>query len=673
MSGASTEFAQARAELIVEALRDADAPRRTSAIAAAARYLEPRVLAGLVANGEDATLRNAALEALEYQGPYAVGQLRAMLADPDSDVVMFALQVLARVRSPDTVSALLPLVTHANLNIAQAAVEALGRLQAAAAVPALVSLLAGDLWVRLAAVEALGEIGDPQAVGPLVAVLADPLVVEAAASALERLAEPASVGPLLDTLRTARERSVRDAAMLAVAATLERVQDPHPALRASAPEPAVRDFGRAVDRDRSTDGMLHYLSDILAHAAPTAGPAWGGAAAPDDRSRARDGGRLMRAATTLTLAAGIRMLFRLILVRAAEPEVAPWAEPLLARYASVLAPDLPEFSVDPDPHVRQGALLAAPHARAAFPHLLQLLRDEDAGVRAAACRALGAVGDASAIPGLVDRLRDGSEPERAAAAAGLGRMPGDRLEALGPCLRAQDEAVVVAALQVLETSGSPLFAERVDELGRDASAMLRCAALRVLAAQPGTRTEVALVRALADRDEQVQMEALDLLVRRGGPKVADTLLALLATGDSLRYYIIRALGKLGTAEAVPRLRALYPAVQLHERVEILKALDRIGHPDGVAFFWTCLDDPDAEVRRVAAHGVGRAARPEDLHLLVTLAGDADWGVRNAAALALGRLALPETRDTLLTLVRDVEAVVRHTARTSFERLVGAGA
>jgi HEAT repeat protein len=42
----------------------------------------------------------------------------------------------------------------------------------------------------------------------------------------------------------------------------------------------------------------------------------------------------------------------------------------------------------------------------AVPHLIQALGDRDRGVRAAACRALGEIGDGQAVPPLIQALGD---------------------------------------------------------------------------------------------------------------------------------------------------------------------------------------------------------------------------------------------------------------------------
>ena len=116
----------AREPAILRALEDESPAVRERAIRLAARYVEPGVLGAMVADGADAVRRNAALAALEYQGPYALPYLQAMLSLADEDVVMFALQILARIGDPAAAAAVLPLIRHPQLNIAQSAIEALG-------------------------------------------------------------------------------------------------------------------------------------------------------------------------------------------------------------------------------------------------------------------------------------------------------------------------------------------------------------------------------------------------------------------------------------------------------------------------------------------------------------------------------------------------------------------
>ena len=180
---------------ILCALEDEAAAVRERAIRLAARYVEPGVLGAMVADGADAVRRNAALAALECQGPYALphltGHARAWPTRSGD--------VRAPDPGPDRRSGGGPLGPAPDPapepNIAQSAIEALGRLRSREAVPALLTLLGGELWLQLAAIDALGAIGDPEAVGPLIELVPDSIMAEPAVLALQRLADPDSLEP----------------------------------------------------------------------------------------------------------------------------------------------------------------------------------------------------------------------------------------------------------------------------------------------------------------------------------------------------------------------------------------------------------------------------------------------------------------------------------------------
>jgi HEAT repeat protein len=175
---------------------------------------------------------------------------------------------------------------------------------------------------------------------------------------------------------------------------------------------------------------------------------------------------------------------------------------------------------------------------------------------------------------------------------------------------------------------------------------------------------VALIRALADRHEPIQVEALELLVKRDHGKTVSTLAALLGADDSLRYHVIRALGHLRASEAAPKLESLYGECGPYEQVEIVLALIRIAAPGVAQFLRTRLSESEPEIRRVAARGLATLADRTQLPLLLALAADSDWCIRDEAARGLGLLGLAECREPLLILARDVEAVVASTARAA---------
>jgi HEAT repeat protein len=642
-----------RQAVILKALEDESAVVRERAIRLAARFVEPQVLGELVADEANATRRNAAIAALERQGPYAVPHLRTMLANPQVDVVMFALQMLSRIGDPLAVFGVVPLVRHPNQNVAQCAIEALGKLRHREAVPTLLELLSSDLWLQLAAIDALGEIGDPVAVEALAALVPDSIVAEPALVALQRIAAPQSLNALLHKLVIVRERPLRDSLLLALGVII----DLHPN-----PVPVARPCNAEIESDPARD-LLAYLEEILQWQ-PDATPPAGRQPLIDTR----DFDSLLRAATAVTVVVGLHLLYPSVLTRIGTDADPAWIIGLFRRHPGALSPALRELLRHPDLRVRRGALLAGAFTAQDVGLLIEHLEDTDELVRAAACRALGLIGALKTAPLLIQRLCDGGPAEQAAAAQALGDFPPVVLQGLGVCLGPEVRApVMIAALEVMSRQALPAFEPRLAELARHDSPLIRRGAIRALARVPGTKAGVVLIRALADSHAAIRVQALDLLVKRDPSGIVPTLATLLEVNDSLRCHVIRALGQMRAMEAIPHLESLYLQCGQYDQVEIVLAMSAIAGPRIAEFLRARLREPRTEIRRAAARGLARVVDVTHLPLLRTLAVDPDWCIRAEAARGLGRLQLSECQDALLTLVRDMEPAVAGAAR---EALVG---
>jgi HEAT repeat protein len=634
-------------------LEDESPAVREVAIAWAARCLEPAALAELVALPDNAVLRNAAIGALGRQGPYAVQHLVGMLGDVDPDVVMFACQVIGQIGDLAGAAELLKLLQHERVNVVQAAIEALGRIRAREATPRLIEILGEDPWLQLAATEALGNIGDRLAVPVLIGLVPESFVAEPALEALRKIGAPEAAEPLFHLLFRTDTLEFRAALVRALAASLA---------------PGRTELARlahALEADQSEHSLWRFLSDVLSGVAiGTEGLV--PEQSEDDRRGSRGGGPTVRAAAAVVLGARLTSFHPAVVRWAADRDGVRWLQPLVRRFPGCLASTLPELLVHPDERVRQGALEVAEFREAEIPRLIDILSEEVPLIRAAACRALGALRATDAIRELVTLLTQGEGPDRDAAAMALGRMDSEALEpALRPLFRADtEESLQVRLLRIVEQSGCRAFDGEIQEMAQFASPALRRSALRVVGQMRGSRPEVLLLRALADRDESLQFEALDLLARRTADRVPDTLLALLNVNDSLRYHVIRALGRLGLPDAVGPLETLFSAAQPHEQIEIIIAMGAIAAPGVLHFLRECLGHPLIEIRRVTARALADLAGPAELPLLAQLAEDPDWAIRNEAARGLGRLESPESRAALLSLARDLEPVVARTARAA---------
>jgi len=626
-----------RDQAIVAGLKDASAFVRQNAIALAARYLAPEMLAGFLADDGDATLRNAAQAALEKQGPYAVPHLLCLAAGPNHDVALFAVQILSGIGDASAKQGLLPLLDHPDRNVAQAAVEALGNMRAGEAVPTLIRLLAGDPWLQFAAASALGKMGDARAVAPLLEWLDDELLSEVVVEALGRIGDAAALALLLDRLVSSDRLPLRDHLLRALAAIIENNRG----LRGL---PART---RQWRRDQRA-GLGDYLRGLLAlHDAP-----------------------LVRAAAVLVVRAELWELVPALFERDLDSDEERWLEAMFARRSRRAQGALLPLLQHSDPHVRAGALLHVRFAVEAGPALVACLQDHVAEVRAAACLALGRMRDASFASALARALRSSDACEQAAAARALVQLPGESRSELASELQpGASERQTERALAVMEEARSTLHEERVRALLHDPRPALRQAALRVLGHYPGHAADEWLMAGLRDGELAVRITTVEILVRRRCRKAIPALLELLSADHQLRYHLVRALGRLRAKGAASRLRALYAGAPLHERIEIVVALNRMAPAGLLPFLREVLHNPDVELRRVASAGFGSMADASDLESMMALAQDPDWVVRNHAAWGLGRLGLAAAKPQLAMLARDVEPVVARTARAALSRLI----
>ena len=646
-----------RDALILESLGDGSPAVREIAVAWAARCLAPTALVPLIADEADSVRRNAALAALERQGPFALPAVAELTASADTDVAMFACLVLGSLGTRAAGPALLRAVARPEVNVVQAAAEALGRLRLPEAVPPLSRLLASEPWLQLAAADALGAIGDPAAVKPLLALIPDSFVSIPALEALRRIGSAEALPVLIPLLLDPARADLRAPLVRAIAGMLPR----------SSSSELLSAAAESIEADHATSGLWQFLADRLSGLDDDPELVGNVSGAVDDRSQARGGSTIMRAAGAVVLAAGIRSLLFLLLRRVSDPDYAAWIIPAARQFSSpgvetVILAHLRH----PDPEVRAGAIRVLAPSVIGLERLLPLLGDQDSGVRLAAIDALGELGDPAAAVALAPILEGDSALEIAASIRALSSLPAGSL--IAP-LRSRladgtAEAVVLPALAVLGRIHVEPCDARILELAASSTGALRRAALRAVAPIPGAAAEVVLLRALADRDTAQQIEALELLVERGGERVLVTLVALLGVADSLRYHVIRALGRLGLPGGAGPLEALFVSAPLHEQLEILASLGRLGHSGSRSFLAERVESSHAEIRRAAAPGFAALAKPEDLPLLQQMANSPDWLLREEAARALGRLALPAGRQPLLDLARDLEPEVARAARAA---------
>ena len=196
-------------------------------------------------------------------------------------------------------------------------------------------------------------------------------------------------------------------------------------------------------------------------------------------------------------------------------------------------------------------------------------------VRAESARALGLVRDASAVEELIAALDDAHEEVRAAAVDALGRIADGR--------------------------AIPALLARLPDESRHQRARL--------------------------------VEAL----RRQGPGIVGALLAYIRARPQDTALAIDVLGLTGATGALSHLLSWSGAEDPAVRVAALRAIGSIGLDDR-SFYYALrgLEDPDAEVRGMAARALGRSGRAAAVRYLAARLDD-DWIVAAHAATGLRRL------------------------------------
>jgi len=237
--------------------------------------------------------------------------------------------------------------------------------------------------------------------------------------------------------------------------------------------------------------------------------------------------------------------------------------------------------------------------------LVGLLGWSDNGVNDRAYAILVALGP-EAIPALVAALDSGDRVQREYVVAALGTLQAaDQVEALAGVLRDRTFPRRYVAAWAL------------GEIG-----------------QPGSLP--ALIAALADDDPAVRRYATRALIKFNREAVAPLLAALPQADGEAEAAMIRALGDIADARALPAL--LERSGGAH-RAEAFRALGK-------------LKDPAAEQALVAG------------------LADADWSVRMNAAMALGPLGTEQALPALRRTLEDDERVVREWSARSLEMITG---
>lgn len=365
------------------------------------------------------------------------------------------------------------------------------------------------------------------------------------------------------------------------------------------------------------------------------------------------------------------------------------------------------------PSTRQGAasLLGLSRDAGALPVLLALLRDEMAGVRAAAAQALvlldqgldgkgkaGLVAAAVARAGpparaSIRELLEHDERDVRAAAIELATMARDP-EALEPILGVMDDPLLhERALALVAVLGASA-ADVLTRIGDTVDAGQRQHMLRLAGALDpslvGRPLLDRLVAALDDADPEAAHAAAESLAWVGdrsslgglyramgnlgplGEAAADALATVMGRVADGRYEdldlivgaawpqsgplaqnLCRVVGKLQAARYVPQLVAVLGSPDVGVRVSAAAALGHLpGEHEGITALSLCLADEEPQVRAAACRSLGQLQATAAVQSLFGATSDPSALVRAAAVVALVSLDNPVTLARMRAIIAE---------------------
>jgi HEAT repeat protein len=230
---------------------------------------------------------------------------------------------------------------------------------------------------------------------------------------------------------------------------------------------------------------------------------------------------------------------------------------------------------DPDvQYEAAGALGDIRDPGAVEPLVTALKNDEISGVRWKAAEALSKIG-APAVDALIGALRHDDDDVRWKAAIALGEIGDPRsIDPLLILLCDEDRFVKSHAAYALSMIGEPAVDPLICALS-EGDGNLRWGAAIALGKIQNPRAIEPLIRALADKYENVRAESAAALAGMGKPALEPLLQFLKFSDGDARLEVVTALGELHDTDAIQPLIQLLENADEEERKAIANALDAI--------------------------------------------------------------------------------------------------
>ncbi len=625
------------------------------AVSYAASHFSPEILFKTATGSKDAKIRNICLDAIKKQGIKAVPILRKLLSSKNERSVLFAVQILSEFRDKESISLIAPLIEHKNLNIAQAAASALGKIGDPKGIDALIRGLEGDEWVRAAAAESLGRIRDKRSEKILIKLLKDESLCDIAASSLSKIGGIDSLTPLTESFLNLRYKSSTDRVLLALATIIER----HPRRSAGI-------LKKKFPRYSLVRKKIHKI--IKEKLSIPCSDEVNNSDIEDDRNPSY-AESVLAASSVVAVVMGFSDLLDLIFKKISNTR----SKNIIFRIITdINNPEinlkLKELLHHNDISVKTNALNCFCPTHIDLPLLGEIFRSSPYScIRSAACLCIAKVSVAEAVQYAENMLYSDNAEERKTAVQVLSMCRNKKLltEIIAPCLKPKIENYIKkCAIEVIKKSG-------VSDINRILlnTAMsgyedktIRINALRAI--HPDNSIANTLVDIALNKENKafIRIEALYKLKEYNHKKLINIIKSLLKEDGEIRLHAIKIGGKTGAKEIFRELYFIYKNASQAEKLEIISSAPFVRTEEALLLLEKALEDENSDIRRAAAASLASMPELVDENIFIKLAGDKDWYIRTSA---LGGLKKFKTSEKALSVIEqlttDEEDMVADTA------------
>ena len=577
----------------------------------------------------------------------------AGLADPDPQVRLVSLWVLALRKDRRATAPLIAMLGDERWAARYGAAEALGKIKDPRAVPPLIALLQReqDRNAKGHVVEALGAIGDPRALEVLLAAVEDPRfdIQQYAVTALGSFRDPRATAALKRMLRS-ESGAVSGAATKAlgagaVAPVQEGLADKDPAIRAR----AASLLGYAEDK-RAVGALVAALQDPVP--AVREGAANALRSIGDPRAVAPLSAHLEDPAPPVREAVrrGVLKLAPAAMAQGSPAERNAVVKTVGGMEGQPADDLLAKALYDTSEEVR----LSAVGAMSRRPPTLAALLLTQMAVAEKSQRVGAAAREAAAGP-VASLLREGTVTDRRAAARYLALLKDARgLAPLAAAGRDMDPEVRLAVVRALESIGTANAVPPLALMRKDSVVYVRLAVLAALRTIPDPLAVPPLASALDDPMAEVRSRAVEALGERtSDARAVDALFR--AVQDPIgvvRVFAALALAAVKDPALVPRLVPLVSSSDERVRAAAAARLRQGPTNEVVPPLCALLAHADAGVRRDVCQLLGEMGDPRAVPPLIERHRDRDPGVKRAATAALGHFPNdPRALEALIALQR----------------------